>query len=127
MRTRILKVITDREPWRKNVEHLCSCLWDGTTADEIFETPGLLWFSAGEDALIIIEIVIRTAGRELYVLGLEGKGIFRNADAIAADLRDLRDALGCRWIGGNVIRPGLARLYSRLGAREVSRYYLMEN
>lgn len=127
MRTQLLRSIRDREPWRKHVERLVGELWDGTTAEEILGDPQLLFFSASEDALIIIEIVVRTAGRELFVLGLVGSGIFRNAEAIASDLRGLRDALGCRWIGGHVIRPGLARLYDRLGAREVSRYYLMEN
>lgn len=126
MRTEILKVIFDREPWRNHVERLCAQLWDGTTADEIIQDPRLLFFSAGEDALIIIEVVIRTAGRELFVLGLVGSGIFRNADSIIADLRALRAAWQCRWIGGHVIRKGLAKLYERLGAREVSRYYLME-
>lgn len=91
------------------------------------DSPKLLFFSAAENALIIIEIVIRTAGKELFVLGIVGSCIFRNAEDICADLLDLKRAWGCKWIGGHVIRPGLARLYDRLGAREVSRYYLMED
>lgn len=125
MKLEIMRPITDRGPWRDLVGKLCSALWDGTTPEEVL-TDGRLWFFSAGNALIIIEIVNRAAGRELFVFGIVGEGIFRNADSIVADLRALRSALECRWIGGHVIRPGLARLYDRLGAREVSRYYLME-
>ena len=117
----------DRERFRPLVEKLCSALWDGTTAEELISDSTCVFFEVLPSALIVIQTVKRSAGLELCVVGVVGSGVVSQIKAIANDLQTLRVGLDCKWIGGNVIRPGLAKLYTLLGAREVSRYYLMES
>lgn len=117
----------DRGTFRRHLEKLCAALWDGTTPDALLADSRSVFFEVWPSALIVIQTVEHPAGLELCVVGVVGSGVVSQIEEIANDLRTMRDALGCRWIGGNVIRPGLARLYDQLGAREVSRYYLMES
>jgi len=82
-------------------------------------------FRAGE-ALVLTQTVSVKGHSQLVVYGLIGRGIISNAEKICDDLRTIAKTFGCSSVGGNVSRPGLARLYQTLGAKPVYTFYELE-
>jgi hypothetical protein len=110
------------------LEKLCAQFADGNTPASLIAAhrSGVMnIFRAGE-GLVLLQTVSEGEARELIVYGLIGRGILAKADEVCADLKAIAREFECGSIGGNVTRPGLKRLYDKLGAKPVSVYYQLE-
>lgn len=78
------------------------------------------------DGLVLTQLLTNAKGKELFVRGIVGRGILRVLAELADDLKIIGKSFGCSYIGGNNMRPALAKLYDKLGALPVYTYYELE-
>lgn len=64
--------------------------------------------------IVLIQILEHPGGKELYIWGLAGKGIFEKTAEIYDDLRFIAKVHDCEWIGATTARRGVGRVYERL-------------
>lgn len=83
-----------------------------------------LWRCLG--VTLLCEILQRRTGRELVIVGLYGKGLFRDFDEVLSAAKELARMLSCRWLSGDVQSRGLAKLYSWGGAERKHERYVIE-
>lgn len=95
------------------LEPLVKKMWDGTTALDLLHDPLTSFYSTGS-GLMLLQTISHPAGKELFVLGLVGRDILSQGEAIMDDLRLIAKATGCRWIGGEALGTSLARAYRPL-------------
>jgi len=76
--------------------------------------------------LILTQTTISGGKRQLEVYGIVGRGILSVLDEACADLKVIAETFQCESIGGQVARPGLQKLYEKLGAAPVFTYYQLE-
>lgn len=91
--------------------------WNAETVlDEILETRAQFWrMQDGASGMIITKIEEHPAGRFAYVWYIYGKGFINNIDEIFESLRWYLKNIDCVGVYGQVIRPGLEKVYSQLG------------
>lgn len=110
------------------LERLCKEVNDGSDVAWVLLEHAAnrlqIWRCA--DGLVVTQLLTETNGRELFVYGIVGRGIIGRLESAANDLKQIAKSFGCNKIGGNVLRPGLAKLYEALGARPIFTYYAME-
>ena len=110
------------------LEKLCKHFADGNTPMSLIAAhrSGVMNIFRAGQGLVLLQTVSEGEARELVVYGLLGRGILAKADKVCADLKAIAREFECGSIGGNVSRPGLKRLYDKLGAKPVSVYYQLE-
>lgn len=108
---------------------LCKVGYEGISAGDVLRSValgGLAAYRFMDSGLVIFEIVAYRGGRELLVWGLVGSGFIKVAKELAEEFERIARSQGCRWIGGRAFRPGLARIYERLGFPAIATYHLKE-
>ena len=76
-----------------------------------------LWRLSGDASGVFITSL---TPRALWIEGMAGEGILRHAAAIRDKLQDIKAKASKAVIQGTVDRPGLQRLYERLGHKPVA-------
>jgi hypothetical protein len=88
-----------------------------------------VWRIMGSEAQGLVGTSIKEwpAGRELWLNFLVGEGFLKAAREIHQALIDLANRAECRFISGDALRPGLAKLYKEvLGVRPRSQLFVEE-
>ncbi len=86
--------------------------------------PFILLLSFGaEEMVVILSFEWEAKKKGLVVLGLGGKGLFKNYAEILSFIKALAERYECSYIGGLAQRRGLERLYEKNGAKKMFAYY----
>lgn len=116
------------ESHRELLEELAAVMWNGVTAKDMCQ----LVYSRALEAystpkgLILIDTMLHPSGRELFIYGMVGEDILKEAAKIITDLKKIAAYKSCNKIGGEGVPRGWLRAAPRLGFLPVSTHYVME-
>lgn len=88
--------------------------------------PYTFWTIGDEQGMLVTSLRDHPEGRELYVDLIVGKGLVVARNEIKSELWQIAKRCGARWVGGNVIRPGLERIYKSFGMKPIARVMVAE-
>lgn len=124
----ILFPLQKLSPESKLLKKLCAAMWEDTSPAEICSRVqvGTLAAYATGSALVLLETVEWSKGRELHVYGMAGRDILKNAASIISDLKLIAEYKGCSMIGGTGVPAAWRRAAPNIGFKPVSTHYVME-
>lgn len=122
-----------REAWldeshRGLLKELEAVLWNGVTAEHMMQLVYARTLEAYStpSGLILIDTMLHPSGRELFIYGMVGEDILKEATKIICDLKKIAAYKCCNKIGGEGVPKGWLRAAPRLGFLPVSTHYVME-
>jgi hypothetical protein len=80
-----------------------------------------------QGGLVLTEVADYRVFSSLYVIGIVGRDILRQAEAIFQDLQEIKTTYGCRRIEGETSRRGLKAVFEKLGMTPHSVRYVKED